>query len=46
MDLYVTAGIERPCPRCEAGAGEACTDATGRTRTTTHQERKPQGDEE
>jgi hypothetical protein len=35
------AGIDRPCPRCDAQPGEPCRDKTGRTRSTTHQERKP-----
>lgn len=39
MDL--TAGIEHPCPRCEAQPGEPCRDHRhGRTRDTTHQQRK------
>lgn len=36
------AGLNQPCPRCDAQPGEKCSDPkTGRTRTTTHQERKP-----
>lgn len=35
------AGINQPCPRCDAEPGERCSDKTGRTRSTTHQERKP-----
>jgi len=36
------AGLNQPCPRCEAPPGESCFDPrTGRTRRTTHQERKP-----
>lgn len=35
------AGMSRPCPRCDAQPDEPCRDRTGRTRATTHQERKP-----
>ena len=33
-------GIGRPCPRCDAQADEPCRDKFGRTRFTTHVERK------
>lgn len=41
MTLELQAGIEHPCPTCHAQPGEACRDRRhGRTRRTTHQERK------
>lgn len=35
------AGIERPCPRCDARPDEPCRNQYGRERITTHPERKP-----
>ena len=33
-------GIGRPCPQCDAQPGEQCVDKFGRTRFTTHKDRK------
>lgn len=40
------AGLEQPCPRCDAEPGQPCIGKYGRIRATTHQERKPKGDED
>lgn len=39
------AGMQHACPACDAQPGESCTDRFGRTRITTHQERKPKADD-
>lgn len=41
----VLAGIDHPCPRCDAEPGQMCVSVkTGAMRATTHRERKPKGD--
>lgn len=43
----VLAGLECPCPRCDAEPGQLCVSVkTGAKRATTHRERKPRAEDQ